>query len=89
MKSKNSAPITPAERAHLGRVKSQSCSVCDAPGPVEAHHIKQGCHWTVVAVCPDCHRGGFAGWHGQKRAWIQRKLTEIDALNITLKRLAT
>ena len=29
------------------------------------------------------------GIHGQKRAWIVRKLSEIDALNITLKRLAT
>jgi hypothetical protein len=88
MRSKNSAPITASESRHLGRVKSLACSVCDTPGPVEAHHIKQGCHFTAVAVCPDCHRGSFAGWHGQKRAWIARKLGEIDALNITLQRLA-
>ena len=30
------------ERAHLGRVKELPCSVCDAPGPSEAHHTKQG-----------------------------------------------
>jgi hypothetical protein len=27
------------------------------------------------------------GWHGQKRAWAIRKVTEIDALNETIRRL--
>ena len=27
------------------------------------------------------------GWHGQKRAWAIRKMDEIDALNVTIKRL--
>ena len=27
------------------------------------------------------------GWHGQKRAWAIRKMDEIDALNVTVKRL--
>ena len=27
------------------------------------------------------------GWHGQKRAWAIRKMDELDALNITIKRL--
>ena len=31
---------TAAEREHLGRVKLLPCSVCDAPGPSEAHHIE-------------------------------------------------
>jgi hypothetical protein len=87
VRTKNAAPITTAEHQHLGRVKALPCSVCDLPGQVEAHHIVQGLHYTAIAVCPDCHRGSFAGWHGQKRAWIARKLDEIAALNITLKRL--
>lgn len=87
MRSKNSKSLTAAEREHIGRVKQLDCSVCDAPGPSDAHHINQGQSWTVVALCKDCHQGGFAGWHGQKRAWIVRKLDEIAALNITLKRL--
>ena len=29
------------EREHLARVKALPCSVCDAPGPSEAHHVKQ------------------------------------------------
>jgi hypothetical protein len=27
------------------------------------------------------------GWHGQKRMWALKKMDEIDALNITIKRL--
>lgn len=87
MKSKNSAPLTHAERAHMERLRMLPCSVCDAPGPSFAHHIQQGHHFTAVAVCESCHTSNFNGWHGQKRAWIVRKLDEIAALNITLKRL--
>lgn len=75
------------ERAHVWRVKELACSVCDAPGPSEAHHIEQGLHFAVVAVCTGCHRGAVMGWHGQRRAWAIRKMTELDALNITLGRL--
>ena len=87
MKTKNAAAINAAERKHLDRVKSLACSVCDAPGPSEAHHIRQGDHFTTVAVCPECHRGQFLGLHGQRRAWAVRKLDEIGALAITLRRL--
>lgn len=75
------------ERAYLGRVKQLDCSVCNALGPSDAHHIKQGCQYTAVALCRDCHMGSFAGWHGQKRAWTLAKMTELDALNVTLGRL--
>jgi hypothetical protein len=76
-----------AERKHLARVKELPCSVCDTPGPSEAHHIEQGLQYTCVALCPDCHRGPVMGLHGQRRAWAIRKLTEIDALNKTIERL--
>ena len=75
------------ERRHLAAVKSLPCSVCDAPGPSEAHHIVQGLQYTCVALCPDCHRGSILGLHGQKRAWAIRKMTEMDALNKTIERL--
>ncbi len=87
MRTKNARRITPAESDHMGRVKSLACSVCDTPGPCEAHHISQGQHYTTVALCVDCHRGSFNGWHGQKRMWSVRKLDELAALNITLQRL--
>lgn len=78
---------TAAERSYLGRVKQLPCSVCDAPGPSEAHHISQAQVYTCISLCTDCHRGAFAGWHGQKRAWTIRKLDELGALNITIQRL--
>jgi hypothetical protein len=84
MKSKNSKPFTPAESEHIERVKSQPCSVCKAHAPSEAHHIKQGQHWTTVALCRDCHRGGN-GWHGDKTMWRIHKMDEIDALAVTIQ----
>jgi len=79
--------LTNAERKHLGRVKELPCSVCDTPGPSEAHHIRQGDQYTAVALCPECHRGPSMGWHGGRIAWRVRKMDELQALNVTLKRL--
>ena len=88
MRTKNAKAIKAHESAHLASVKALPCSVCDAPGPCDAHHIKQGQHFTAVSLCKDCHQGSFAGWHGQKRAWTVRKMDELDALAVTLERLA-
>lgn len=79
--------LTTTERRHLARVKELPCSVCGKSGPSEAHHIVQGLQYTCVALCEDCHRGPFMGLHGQKRAWAIHKMTEMDALNETLRRL--
>lgn len=77
MRTKNAKAITNKERAHLGRVKELPCSVCDAPAPSEAHHVKQGQQYTAVALCVDCHRG----------AWHIKKMDELLALNVTIMRL--
>lgn len=79
--------LTAAERAHIARVKELPCSVCDVPGPSDAHHIEQGLQYTCIALCKDCHQGSILGWHGQKRAWTIRKVGELDALNVTIRRL--
>lgn len=76
-----------AERAHLARVKELPCSVCDEHGPSEAHHVVQGLQYTCIALCPDCHRGQLNGIHGQRRMWAIKKMTEMDALNVTLQRM--
>jgi hypothetical protein len=75
------------ERIHLARVKELPCSVCDSKEGSEAHHVVQGLQYTCIALCPDCHRGSFNGIHGQKRMWSVMKMTEMDALNVTLMRL--
>lgn len=86
MRTKNAKRITDKESDHLRSVKELPCSVCDAEGPSEAHHMSQGNHWTAIALCVDCHRG-HNGWHGTKAFWKIRKLTELDALAATIRRL--
>lgn len=83
----NSKNLTAAARRHLARVKALPCSVCDAPGPSDAHHITQGMHFTCVALCKECHQGPVMGWHGQRRAWAVRKMDELAALNRTIEGL--
>jgi hypothetical protein len=89
MHSKNHKALTRRQQDHLLLVKSLACSLCDAPGPSEAHHIKQDNHYSVVALCPVCHGGpGHGnGWHGNKTLWRIRKMDEADALYITIERL--
>jgi hypothetical protein len=79
--------LTAKERVHLARVKELPCSVCDAEGPSDAHHFKQGLQYTAIALCKECHQGPVMGWHGQKRAWAIRKMDELDALDVTLRRM--
>jgi hypothetical protein len=87
VRTKNAKAITSAESAHMGRVKELPCSVCEQPGPSDAHHIEQGKHFTVIPLCKDCHQGGFNGIHGQARIWKVLKKTELSCLNDTIGRL--
>lgn len=87
MQSKNKRAPTVAERAHIERVQALRCSVCEQSGPSEVHEIKQGQWFSSVALCPDCHRGGSNGLHGNRRMWLIKKLDEVDALAITIERL--
>lgn len=87
MRTKNAKAISSAESAHIGRVKRLPCSVCDEAGPCDAHHIKQGQHFTVIALCKSCHQGSLMGLHGQRRMWALKKMDEVDALAVTVRRL--
>lgn len=87
MQSKNKKAPTVAEQQHIERIQAMACVVCDAPPPSEVHEIKQGQWFTGLPLCPDCHRGDLLGLHGQRRAWILRKLDELGALAITVERL--
>ena len=78
---------THRERAHIDSVKSLPCSVCDAPGPSQAHHIKQSLAYSCVALCQDCHQGYHNGIHGLRAIWRIMKMEELDALCVTIERL--
>lgn len=87
MRTKNAKAITAAEHAYIALVKQLECSVCDEPGPSDAHHVKQGQHFTVVALCRSCHQGPLLGWHGQRRMWRIKKMDEVDAIAVTVARI--
>jgi len=87
MQSKNKKTMTVEERRHVENVKDLPCAVCDAFGPCDAHEIAQGLWYLSIPLCRDCHTNAILGIHGQKRAWLVRKMTELDALNETLRRL--
>jgi hypothetical protein len=87
MQAKNKPAPRADERAHIERIKSMPCAVCSAAAPSEAHEIEQGLWFLSVPLCADCHRGSFNGLHGQRRIWSAKKLTELLALNETLRKL--
>ena len=87
MRSKNKPSMTVAERHHVERVKALPCSVCGHEPPSEDHEIKQGQWFTIVALCEDCHRNPQLGIHGERRMWSIRKMDELDALAMTIRRL--
>lgn len=77
------------ERRHVARVKLLPCSVCGTGGgeswPSQAHEIKQGQWYTVVALCADCHTGSHNGIG--RGIWRVKKMDELDALAVTLRSL--
>lgn len=86
MQSKNKPAMTAAERRHVSAVKQLDCVVCGAAGPTEAHEPEQGAWFTAISVCPECHRGP-QGWHGTRARWKNARMSEIQAINETLRRL--
>lgn len=91
MQSRNKPSMTADEREYVRLVKLLPCSVCDCGGgegaPSEAHEVVQGCWWLAIALCASCHRGALLGLHGQRRMWAIKKLDELGALAITIRRL--
>lgn len=87
MQSKNKRAMTVAERDHVTRIKLMPCSVCNAPGPSDAHELDQGQWFTAIPLCKDCHQGPHNGIHGNGRIWSVLKKTELTCLNDVVKAL--
>ena len=87
MWSPNKRRMTAAESRHVERVRALTCVCCDAAGPSEAHEIEQGKWFLSCALCPECHRGP-SGLHGTRALMRIKKLSELDMLNETLRRLS-
>ena len=87
MKSKNKPKQTAAEAEYAAAIAEQPCVVCGAPGPSEVHEPEQGLWFASMPLCFACHRGP-EGWHGTRLRWTLRKMSELRAINETVKALA-
>jgi hypothetical protein len=87
MRSKNKPAQTKDEAAHADRVAELECVVCGAPGPSQVHEPEQGYWFIAIPLCELCHKQPH-GWHGTRQRWTLRKMTELKAINETLRRLA-
>jgi hypothetical protein len=87
MQSKNKPKPTVAEAAHIARIAELPCIVCEAPGPSEVHEPEQGLWFASMPLCYACHRGP-EGWHGTRLRWKLRKVSELSAINSTIKELS-
>jgi hypothetical protein len=81
------------EKQWMNRVAELPCACCGEHG-VQLHHIREGqgisqraSNWLVVPLCPPCHTGP-AGVHGDKTMMRIYKLTELDMLADTIRKLA-
>lgn len=83
----------------MGRVASLGCYLCRATGlgatPAQVHHVRLGLgmamrpsHWLTIPLC-DRHHANHSpdGIHGQRRAWRNAGLDEMDALADTIEML--
>lgn len=87
MHSKNKPRQTAAESRHVARVAALSCVVCGVAGPSEVHEPEQGLWFASMPLCPECHRGPD-GWHGTRQRWKLRRISELQAINETHRRLS-
>jgi len=87
MQSKNKPKPTVAEAVHIARIAALDCIVCGAPGPSEVHEPEQGLWFASMPLCTACHRGP-EGWHGTRLRWKLRKVSELSAINSTIKELS-
>jgi hypothetical protein len=87
MKSKNKKAQTPDEKEHARKIAALPCVVCGTYDGSEVHEPEQGMWFISIPLCPACHRGP-EGWHGTRLRWSLRKMTELKAINETLRMLA-
>jgi hypothetical protein len=90
---------SPAEKAHMGRVKLLRCVLCrrlgqQQDGITDVHHLRveqggaqRASNWLVAALGHNCCHQGKHGIHGDRARLRQAKCTEIDLLAWTLEDL--
>jgi hypothetical protein len=87
MRSKNKPAQTAQEKEYVRRIAALPCVVCGTYDGSEVHEPEQGLWFASMPLCPACHRGP-EGWHGTRLRWTLRKMTELKAINETVRMLA-
>lgn len=86
--------MSKAEEAHIMRIKMLSCSVCDAAGPSDAHHIlvgrtpgRRSPDFCTIPLCKLCHQDPKLGIHGLMGMFKIFRVSELDCLASTIEKL--
>ena len=87
MRSKNKPAQTAQEKEYVRRIAELPCVVCGTYDGSEVHEPEQGLWFASMPLCPACHRGP-EGWHGTRLRWSLRKMTELKAINETVRMLS-
>lgn len=87
MRSKNKPAQNSKEKEHVRKVSILPCIVCGTYEGSEVHEPEQGMWFISIPLCCACHRGP-EGWHGTRLRWSLRKMTELKAINETLRLLS-
>ena len=78
----------------MNRVAGLGCALCRRLGygetPAQLHHPREGqgmaqraSNWLVIPLCEPHHTGNH-GWHGDRQAFKQAKVDELDLLADTV-----
>ena len=84
-----------ADKLHLSRVAALGCALCNRLGtrdtPAEIHHLREqqgmsqrGSDFLTIGLCPFHHRGSF-GIHGDRSAFKNARVDEMDLLADTIE----
>jgi len=90
--------VSLAAKRHLARVAGLGCALCRrlgyGPTPAEVHHLREGqgmaqraSDFLTVPLCPEHHRGP-AGIHGDRGAFKNARVDELDLLADTIQELS-
>lgn len=82
------------EKMWMNRVAGLGCALCRRLGygesPAQLHHPREGqgmaqraSNWLVIPLC-EPHHTGKNGWHGDRQAFKQAKVDELDLLADTI-----
>ena len=86
------------DKSHAERLVSIGCVCCDLLGMTQAtatniHHIREGQgmaqragDYLTIPLCKECHQGKN-GVHGNRQYLKILRMTELDLLDYTLKRV--